>query len=69
MINRLSGIPETHIASHVLHINNTSEMCKAWEAFRMQIPIVPQVCPNASPANANANTKTIQTTDLVMLKK
>jgi len=33
----------------------------------MQIPIVPQACPDASPANAN--TKTIQTTDLVMLKK
>ena len=33
MINRLSGTPETHTASHVLHINNTSEMCKAWEAF------------------------------------
>ena len=28
----------------------------------MQIPIVPQACPDASPANAN--TKTIQTTDL-----
>lgn len=62
MINQLSDTPETHIASHVLHINNTFEMCKAWEAFRMQIPIVPQAYPNASPANAN--TKTIQTTDL-----
>ena len=62
MINRLSGTSETHTASHVLHINNTSEMCKAWEAFRMQIPIVLQACPDASPANAN--TKTIQTTDL-----
>lgn len=62
MINQLSDTPETHIASHVLHINNTLEMCKAWEAFRMQIPIVPQACPDASPANAN--TKTIQTTDL-----
>lgn len=67
MINQLSDTPETHIASHVLHINNTSEMCKAWEAFRMQIPIVPQSYPDASPANAN--TKTIQTTYLVMLKK
>lgn len=28
----------------------------------MKIPIVPQAYPNASPANAN--TKTIQTTDL-----
>ena len=58
MINRLSDTPETHIASHVLHINNTSEMCKAWEAFRMQIPSFPDASP------ANANTKTIQTTDL-----
>ena len=62
MINQLSDTPETHIASHVLHINNTLEMCRAWEAFRMQILIVPQACPDASPANAN--TKTIQTTYL-----
>ena len=45
MINRLSDTPETHIASHVLHINNTSEMCKAWEAFPCANPTVSRRVP------------------------